>query len=576
MKFDLIKKRNPQLSLLQQVLTNRGIQDVDHYLHTSDLDILNPCLFPNMDKGINLFLNERANRSKTIIIVDCDVDGLTSAAILYNYAYRLWPDWTWKYFLHAGKQHGLADCVNYIIEQGFEFVIAPDSSSNDLSELRQLAEHGIRTLILDHHDCDTESQDAVVINNQMCSYPNKSLSGAGVVYKFCQRLDQLLNYSLADDFLDLAAVGMIADMEPLLDLETHRLIEKGLNNVQNQFLVAMMEKNEYSLKGHINPQGVSFYVAPTMNAVMRLGTMEEKTILFQALLEKYQSTTVASGKRGAVGQQVSLVSEAVRQATNVKARQAKVRDSKYKELKTIIDEEQLINNKILVLCQENKDADEVKGMNGLIANQLMAAYKHPVLLLQRIEHEDGSVSYDGSGRNVPHTELTDFRAFVEETGLVNYAQGHSAAFGVSIPAENINKFIDLTNERLANIDFSTAYLVDDIIDGVNVRKEDISSLYSARDLWGQDVNEPYIAFRSIKASPDTVIASEKIIKIVDMTAGVYYVKFKPTPEEFMFFSSLSKTYTLDIVGTCSYNDYDYAPMVIITDYNINKETYWDF
>lgn len=93
MKFDLIKKRNPQLSLLQQVLTNRGIQDVDHYLHTSDLDVLNPCLFPNMDKGINLFLNERAHRSKTILIVDCDVDGLTSAAILYNYAYRLWPDW---------------------------------------------------------------------------------------------------------------------------------------------------------------------------------------------------------------------------------------------------------------------------------------------------------------------------------------------------------------------------------------------------------------------------------------------------------------------------------------------------
>lgn len=478
--------------------------------------------------------------------------------------------------MHAGKQHGLSDCADYIIEQGYEFVIAPDSSSNDLQELHTLAEHGIHTLILDHHDCDTESQDAIIINNQMCDYPNKSLSGAGVVYKFCQRLDQLLNHSLADDFLDLAAIGMIADMEPLLDLETHRLIEKGLNNIQNQFLLAMMEKNEYSLKGHINPQGVSFYIAPTMNAVMRLGTMDEKAILFQALLEKYQTMTVASGKRGANGQQVPLVSEAVRQATNVKARQAKARDSKYKELKAIIDEEQLCNNKILVLCQDNKDADEAKGMNGLIANQLMSTYKHPVLLLQRIEHEDGTISYDGSGRNVPHTELTDFRSFVEETGLVNYAQGHSAAFGVSIPSENINKFIDLTNERLANIDFSTAYLVDDIIDSANVQREEINSLYRARDLWGQDVNEPYLAIRQVKVSPDTVIAGEKIIKIVDMTAGIYYVKFKPTPEEFMFFSSLNKTYTIDLVGTCSYSDYDYAPMIIITDYNLNKETYWDF
>ena len=93
MRYELIKERNSQLSLLQQVLTNRGIRDVDHYLHTSDADILNPCLFPNMNKGVKLFIEEQRKNSKTLLLVDSDVDGITSSAIIYNYVHRLWPNW---------------------------------------------------------------------------------------------------------------------------------------------------------------------------------------------------------------------------------------------------------------------------------------------------------------------------------------------------------------------------------------------------------------------------------------------------------------------------------------------------
>ena len=572
MRYELIKERNPQLSLLQQVLTNRGIRDVDHYLHTSDADILNPCLFPNMNKGVKLFIEEQRKNSKTLLLVDSDVDGITSSAIIYNYVHRLWPNWDWKYFLHSEKQHGLNDCVNYIIDKEFEFVIVPDAGSNDFEELKLLASKGIKVLCLDHHECSQETQDAIVINNQMCDYPTKSLSGAGVVYKFCQRLDEVFSNNIADDFLDLAAVGICADMMPLTDYETHRIIEKGLNNVQNPFLMAMMEKNEFYLKGHVNPRGVSFYIAPTMNAVMRVGTLEERTLLFEGLLEDHASQLVPSGKRGAKGEMVSLVDEAVRQASNVKSRQSKAQENKVKDIITLIDEQQLNNNKMLIICQ-NQD---LEGMTGLIANKLMAQYKKPVLLLQKGTNPEGKTIYSGSARNIPYGPIDDLRSFLESTGLVLYAQGHKSALGTSLLADNIDAFIDTINYQLRDADFSSAYKVDDIIASTKLNKDDIVSLYGARDLWGQDISEPYIAVTGVKVGPTDVFINEKILKITDMSKGIYYTKFKPTPEELMFFSSLGKTRTLDIVGTCSYSDYDKAPVINITDYNVSKDSYWDF
>ena len=100
----------------------------------------------------------------------------------------------------------------------------PDASSNDYNEHKWLADRGIDVLVLDHHMADYESPYAIVVNNQVCDYPTKSLSGVGVVYKFCQYLDQeLFHDNLADQFLDFVAVGLCGDMMTQQDIETHYL-----------------------------------------------------------------------------------------------------------------------------------------------------------------------------------------------------------------------------------------------------------------------------------------------------------------------------------------------------------------
>jgi single-stranded-DNA-specific exonuclease len=100
----------------------------------------------------------------------------------------------------------------------------------------------------------------------------------------------------------LAALGMIADMVSLKDFETRRLITIGLSNIINPFIKEMVKKNNYSLGGNVTPIGVAFYIAPYVNATIRSGTLEEKNLLFESMLNHKAYEMIDSTKRGCQGQ----------------------------------------------------------------------------------------------------------------------------------------------------------------------------------------------------------------------------------------------------------------------------------
>ena len=575
MKYELIQERNKQLSLLLQVLTNRGIKNVEGYLHTDDSYILDPLKLDNMSGGVRMFLDNQKKKSKVFLLVDSDTDGYTSAAVIYNYAYRMWPDWVesnWTYYLHETKTHGLKDCIDKILEEDYDFILIPDAGSNDYEEIETLYFKNKDVLILDHHEAEKTTNKAVVINNQLCSYPTKSLTGAGIVYKFCQRLDSVLNVEIADCFLDLVVAGLIADVADLRDLETHRIVEKGLLHIYSPLLQTIVDKNDYTLKGKLNPKGISFSVAPIINSITRIGTLDEKEMLFKSMLERFACTLIPSEKRGHKGEPVQLVEEAYRIASNVRNRQNKIRDGKLAELLELIETNNLADNKILVVQDPVSNGDE-KGITGLVANQLMSKYKKPVLLLHATE-KDGEIIWEGSARNAPNTELHNLKDFVSNSNLVEMAQGHQSAFGVAIKDNKINDFINYSNEALKDIDFSTSFLVDDIINYSDVDDKDIISIYHARDIWAQGIEEPTIAILNIPVSSSNVYSNDKLIKIE--TNRVDYIKFKPTLDEMDLFNGINKRKTINVVGVCSYNEFDKRAQILILDYEFNTDSFWDF
>ena len=140
MKIKLLNIPDENFSATQQVLYNRGIDNVCYYLNTTDNDINEPELFgeTTLRQAINLLLTTINNNYKVLIIVDSDCDGFTSAALLINYLYDLFPAFvlnnvTWV--LHSGKQHGLDEYIENLKDSEYNLIICPDSSSNDYDGL---------------------------------------------------------------------------------------------------------------------------------------------------------------------------------------------------------------------------------------------------------------------------------------------------------------------------------------------------------------------------------------------------------------------------------------------------------
>ena len=575
MEYTLISERRPDLTAIEQVLVNRGISEniLSQYLRTSDEHLKDCSTIDRIDEGAKMLAKHIINSDDMFIQVDSDCDGYTSSAVLINYINLLMPSYVKSHItfrMHNDKSHGIK---SEWVPDGIKIVIIPDAGSNDYEEHKKLRDRGIDVLVIDHHEADTISQDACVINNQLCDYPTKSLSGVGMVYKFCTYLDKQLKKDYADKFLDLVALGLIADMMDLRDLETRHLVTKGIDSIRNPFISAMIDRQDYSISkaGGLNPFSIAFYIAPQVNAITRTGTAEEKRILFLSMLDTYAYTKIPSTKSGArANDQETIVEQAIRYCTNVKNRQTKIQDRSVELIEKIIKEKNLLNNKILLIQLEPEYATD-KNLTGLIANKLMAKYCRPVLILnKKINEETKEIAWEGSGRGYEKSKLKDFRTFLKNSNLVYLAEGHANAMGVGITDENIQKFIDYSNKQLADLDFTPQYMVDFIYEGNDcIKGEEILDIYRWKNLWGQNVDEPYICLKNIKLTSNDINLMAKGTLRLDIRKGLTAIKFGSSEEEAESIMPPETGYViLDIIGLCSYNNYSDGPQIKIVDYNI--------
>ena len=573
MEYRLRAPEFPIYTPVEQVLVNRGIpyDQINHYLNTTDNDILDPRLIPHLDEGAKMLIKHISQNDKVLIQIDSDCDGYTSAALLMNYLYCLFPSFVnnnISYRVHMGKQHGI---IPDTIPEDVKLVIAPDSSSNDYEAHEYLNLSGVDVLVIDHHEADHISEYACIINNQLCDYPTKSLSGVAMVWKFCCYIDMLLKTDHAQKFLDLVALGLVADMMDVRDFETRRLIDKGLQQIRNPYFRGAIDKDQFHFTNEITPIGVAFYIAPLINATTRVGTQEEKLMLFESMLDFRGYELVPSTKRGCKGQAETRVEQACRNCTNIKSRQTKIRDNSLEKIEQIIVNQNLLSNKILIVQLDDLITD--RNLTGLIANQLMSEYQRPVLILNKIENEDGTITWEGSGRGYDKSRLKDFRGFLENNKYVMYAEGHANAFGIGIKDEDINAFIASTNSALDGFDFTPIYNVDFIYKSDELTPEEVIDIAGMKSLWGQGVEEAEIAVEGIKVHKDNIriLSPDKnpTLKIM-LPNGINFMKFRSSEEEYDKLYSELGYVTINIVGECERNIWNnkISPQVMIKDYEI--------
>lgn len=571
-----------EFSPIEQIFENRGIkaEELQHYLNTDPTDLLDPLLIKNMKEGAQLLIKHIAANDKVFIQVDSDCDGYTSAALLLNYLHILFPSFVEnniQYRLHEGKQHGI---IYDTIPEDVKLVIAPDSSSNDYLPHQWLHEQGCDVLVIDHHEAEKYSKYAVVINNQMCDYPNKSLSGVGMVLKFCLYLDLLMNTTYAENFFDLAAFGIIADVMDLRNFETREIIREGFRHVNNRLFQKMCEMQEYSINMHggLSPFTVGWYIGPLVNAVTRSGTQEEKILFFEAMLDWQADQEIPSTKRGCKGQMETKAEQACRNARNIKSKQDKQRDEGFKLIEQIIEEKNLTENKIIAVKLPEGKVN--RNFTGLIANQLLSKYQHPILLLSEIKNKDGSILWEGSARSYDCDGLDNFKEYLKNNSYVYLSEGHKNAFGVGLTDEGFSNFIKETNEELSQCTFNPSHVVDFIWDVNEVDKQTVLDISKYNRIWGQGIEEPEIVIKDIIVTKDNIklMSPDKSPTLkITLPNGVECIKHYSSQEEFdKFDCPIGKICLVTLIGTCNCNYWGgkETPQIIIKDYEVESKFYF--
>ena len=582
MKTKLINE-NFKTDYVYQLLRSRGITDPKAYYEPSAEHLQSPNDLENIERGANLLAGVLALDERILIVVDSDNDGFTSATIMYNYLKDWMPDCQIDYVLHEGKQHGLQDHIENLMEEGKKYglVILPDSSSNDYDFHERLEEIGTSVLVLDHHITDEKlSENAVIINNQLSpNYHNKELTGAGVVYQFCRYLDARLGKSYADKYMDLAAWGIIGDMGSMLEMENRYIVREGLKHINNKLLWALMEKQAYSITGvmgaskqqlidAMNPISVAFYIVPLVNAMIRVGTMEEKVRLFEAFLDG--DKMIPSGKRGAKGTFDKAGTEAARECSNARNRQNKILEVAVDTIEAKIHKYGLLENRILFVRLENDDKFPAE-LNGLVAMKLCAKFKRPTIVA-RLNKE----GFDrGSMRGMNQSELTSFKDFLEKSGMFEYVQGHDNAAGVSIDDDYLSKFHKWANDALVNIDFGeNCYDVNfERIAADEDIKDLILDIGAHNGIWGQSNDEPLIHVTDINITMNDIKVMGKNMDTVKIEKfGIAYMKFhaKDFIEELKQYGKIK----LEIVGRANVNYWggNIIPQIFIDDYEVKDDT----
>lgn len=584
MKIKLINEPNRSFSATQQVLFNRGITNTFEYLNVSEKNLNPPEALgeENLKRGLKILFQHITNSDDILLLVDADNDGYTSSALFANYLYKTFPAFVQehlKFFFHDGKQHGLNDVID--IAKKYKMVICIDSSSNDYEEHKILYDNKTDVLVLDHHEADKISEYACVINNQLCDYPNKELSGVGIAYQFCRYIDKMLNKNYADDFLDLVASGLTGDMMSMKSLETKYLIFKGFKkeNIKNPFILNMCTKNNFSLNKadyrpsenndlFITPMGAAFFLIPYVNAIVRSGNLEEKITVFNSMLDFKANELVPSIKRGhAEGEIETIIEQAIRICTNVKNRQQKSVDHIVELLEKQIIDNDMMKHKVLLFLLEQGEVD--KNVAGLAANKFMSKYQRPVAILTRCVDENGDVAFQGSARG--YGDEMDFRNICLSTECCKFCSGHANAFGLSLYGDNVESFLSRTDEALSELSAEPSYFVDYIWTIDNIEPEKIIDIAEMNDYWGKDLDRAYICLKNIPVNQDNF----KVMKSNTLKfeySPVDIIKFKGEDEEVELFNKPTTTY-INAVCKCTINEFNgmVNPQLILVDYEISKD-----
>lgn len=440
--------------IVAQVFFGRGYTDptsvlefLGLYQHTDD-----PFSIKGMDKTVERLLDAIGAGERIAVYGDFDCDGVTSTVLLTEVLRRLCGNdekvrqrITPYIPNRVDEGYGLnSPALKELAEKGYNVVVTVDCGIRSVQEVIDANAYGLDMIISDHHSIGPELPPAYAIINPKqdgCEYPEKGLAGVGLAYKIAQGLHigaKARGYEGIDDWspdewLDLVAIGTVADIAPLKG-ENRLLVTKGLKLLNRPQRIGL--RALYGVAGikpgFVNAVTIGFMIGPRINAAGRLKSAYEAAKLLTA-----QDIQQA----GKMAQELNMI--------NI-TRQQKTRDMQERAEEMMPS----IGDMPLLFAAHNEFE---QGVVGLVASRLTEQYYRPSVVVQIGEHES-----HGSCRSIPEFHITD--ALEHCADLLERFGGHAAAAGFTVRNENIDalreRLIEVAEDVLEGKDLAPALNID--------------------------------------------------------------------------------------------------------------------
>ena len=385
-------------------------------------------------------------------------------------------------------------------------------------------------------------------------------------------MDDILGIDQARNYMDLAALGEIADVMDRTDTETNYIMMEGLSYIHNEGFKTLIEAQSFSLKEKavypyvgLTPIDIAFYIAPLINAITRVGTMEEKETMFYCFIEPRRE--MKSTKRGAKPGDIETAAEqTARVGKNAKARQDRLKEQALGIVDFKIQKDCLDDNNIILVELDNSD-NIPQELTGLIAMNVVSKYHKPVMIGRRNNKNEiqGSIRSDGNFAGLP-----SFKKFLEDSKLLNYTAGHDNACGWGLNGNKLDSLIEYANKHLSASDFENCYLVDYILKASDYNDELIAALAAHPEYFGNHIDEVRIVVENIPLMSVMPMGANKDSMKISYN-NIDYVRFKDS--DFVEQVMKDRTKLLTIYGRGNLNTFNgrTSVQVFIDDYELKED-----
>ena len=428
-----ISIRLSKLLLAQKLET---VEQAKTFLQPRLADLADPFDITHLKEAVHRLIQAREQGQKVLVFGDYDVDGITSVVFFVQILQQL--GFYVNYVLPKRLKEGYGLTLN-ALQRGLEqtpsdLLVALDCGTNSAKEVDYLKSQGIDVIIVDHHKSkESQPKEALLVNPHLFddeSDPWYSLCTVGLVFKLVHGLLKQLR-QLGDntaqsldirEYLDLVAIGTIADLTPLRH-ENRILTKAGLRCMQstrNPGLNALYQSSGLKKNTVISSSDIAFKLSPRINAAGRIGDAASAAEL------------LLSRDRRVCWQQSLKLEELNRKRRQLEDKIIAEAEAQVKQLPE--------NTFGYVLCEP----DWHLGVVGIVASRIVQKYHRPCIVLGG----QGSMA-KGSGRSINGINLID--ALKQCFSLLSHWGGHPMAVGLTLPMENLEELRKCFNRSIESM-----------------------------------------------------------------------------------------------------------------------------